>query len=144
MGRFHQSSYTPINPDKYVGTYPIFTRSSWELTVARMLDNEPSILFWASEPMKIPYHNPFLRKMTVYVPDFLVIFTDKNGVKHTELWEVKPHNETSIDAAKTKKQKLAVALNIEKWKAAHKWVKTHGMKFRIITEFDLFNNPKRK
>jgi len=39
---------------------------------------------------------------------------------------------------------MATALNQEKWKAAHKWAKSHGLKFRIITEFDIFKNPKRR
>ena len=109
-----------------------------------MLDNEPDIIAWASEPVKIPYINPFLKRATVYVPDFFVIYDDKNGKRHAELWEVKPLNETTMEAARTKKQKFATALNSEKWRAAYKWASNHGMKFRIITEFDIFNNPKRR
>jgi hypothetical protein len=144
MTRFNQSKYKPVNPDKYVGTYPIFCRSSWEVTVARMLDMESDVIYWASEPCKIPYINPFLKKYTVYIPDFFVVYDDKNGKRHSELWEVKPLNETTMEAAKTKKQKFATALNSEKWKAAQKWANDHGMIFRIITEFDIFKNPKRR
>ena len=57
-----QGQYTPVNPGKYVGTYPIIFRSSWEFTVMKLLDTNPNILNWASESLKIPYQTPFTGK----------------------------------------------------------------------------------
>ena len=67
MGKFFQGYYQPVNKAKYIGTkMPVF-RSSWEHTVMIMFDNNPNIISWASEPLKIPYRNPFTGRQTVYV-----------------------------------------------------------------------------
>lgn len=139
-----QGKYTPINPDKYVGTYPIYFRSSWEWTVMKMLDTHPNIIGWASEPLKIPYKNPFTNKYTVYIPDFVVTYIDAAGVKKAEIIEVKPAKETFLEQAKSQKAKAAVALNSFKWQAAQIFASQHNMTFRVMTEGDIYNNPKRK
>ena len=76
-----QGIFTPTNPDKYIGHTDPRYRSGWELTVMRFCDNHPSIIGWASESLRIPYRNPFTGKQTVYVPDFLITYQDKNGNK---------------------------------------------------------------
>lgn len=139
-----QGQYTPVNPDKYVGTYPIIFRSSWEFKVMQKFDMHPNVLMWASESLKIPYQNPFTNKYTVYIPDFVVTYTDANGVTKTEIIEVKPAKETFLEQAKSAKAKAAAALNAFKWKAAHEFAKHHGMTFRVMTENNIFNNPKGK
>ena len=53
-------------------------------------DNNDAVLQWTSEGIKIPYYNPVKGKQTIYVPDFLVVYTDANKKQHTELIEVKP------------------------------------------------------
>lgn len=142
--KYFQCQYIPIHPEKYVGTYPIFSRSSWEWTVMKMLDTNPNITAWASEAIKIPYVNPFTGKHTVYVPDFLVRYTDSLGKTKTEIIEVKPAKETFLEQAKSQRNKAAVALNTYKWAAASAFAKAHGMGFRIINENHIYNNPKRK
>lgn len=139
-----QGQYTPINPSKYVGTYPIYFRSSWEHTVMAMFDSNPNIISWASESLKIPYQNPFTHKYTVYVPDFVVTYTDKDGKTHAEIIEVKPAKETFLEQAKSQKAKAAVALNAFKWAAATAFAKQHGMTFRVMNEGNIYNNPKGK
>lgn len=144
MAKYLQGHYKPINPEKYVGKYPIFWRSSWELKVMQMFDTNPSIISWASESLKIPYQNPFTGKYTVYVPDFVVTYVDAKGNQKAEIIEVKPAKETFLEEARSQRAKAAVALNTYKWAAAHAFSKHHGLTFRVMTENNIFNNPKGK
>lgn len=137
-----KGTFAPKNKEKYVGKYPIWYRSTWELSVMRMCDNNPNILEWASEAIKIPYTNPLTNKHTVYVPDFLVIFEDKTGTRKMEVWEVKPKKEALIEFAVRDKDKLAFVVNQAKWKAAVAWCSANGAAFRIITEDMIFHNHK--
>ena len=144
MKSYVQGQYKPINPTKYVGTYPIVFRSSWEHKVMVMFDTNPNISSWASESLKIPYQNPFTGKYTVYVPDFVVTYVDAKGNQKAEIIEVKPAKETFLEQAKSQRAKAAVALNTYKWAAAQAFAKHHGMSFRVMTENNIFNNPKGK
>lgn len=139
-----QGEYKPINAGKYVGTYPIIFRSSWEHKVMVMFDTNPNISSWASESLKIPYQNPFTGKYTVYVPDFVVTYVDAKGNQKAEIIEVKPAKETFLEQAKSQQAKAAVALNTFKWAAAQAFAKSHGMQFRVMNEGNIFNNPKGK
>ena len=139
---FVQGYYTPVNPEKYVGmNKPIF-RSSWEFKVMQLFDTHPNFISWASEAVRIPYKNPFTNKNTVYVPDFLVTYLDSNGKQRVELIEVKPAKETFLEQAKSQKSRAALELNAYKWAAAQAFAKHHGMSFRVMTEQNIFNNPK--
>lgn len=144
MKSYVQGQYKPINPSKYVGTYPIVFRSSWEHKVMVLFDTNPNISSWASESLKIPYQNPFTGKYTVYVPDFVVTYVDAKGNQKAEIIEVKPAKETFLEQAKSQRAKAAVALNTYKWAAAHAFAKSHSMSFRVMTENNIFNNPKGK
>ena len=139
-----QGQYKPLHPEKYVGTYPIIFRSSWEFKVMQLFDNNPNISSWASETLKIPYQNPFTGKYTVYVPDFVVTYVDAKGNQKAEIIEVKPAKETFLEQAKSQRAKAAVALNTYKWAAAQAFAKHHGMTFRVMNEGNIFNNPKGK
>ncbi len=142
MRSYVQGQYKPINPNKYVGTYPIIFRSSWEHKVMVMFDTNPNISSWASESLKIPYQNPFTGKYTVYVPDFVVTYVDAKGNQKAEIIEVKPAKETFLEQAKSQQAKAAVALNTFKWAAAQAFAKHQGMTFRVMNEGNIFNNPK--
>lgn len=142
--KYTQGHYTPVNPKKYVGTYPIYYRSSWELKVMQMFDANPNFISWASESLKIPYKNPFTGKYTVYIPDFVVTYIDATGKTKVEIIEVKPTKETFLEKAKSQRAKAAVALNTFKWEAAHYFAKSHGMSFRVMNEENIYNNPKGK
>lgn len=131
----------PENSDKYVGKYPITYRSTWELAVMRLCDHNPNILEWASEPLQIPYYNEVTMKNTIYVPDFIVKL-NKSGTQYIEMWEIKPLKETMVEHAKSEKNKLSIAINACKWKAASAWCARNGMTFRVITENMLFRNYK--
>jgi hypothetical protein len=109
----------------------------------KFCDNNPAILQWASEAIHINYRNPFTNRNTIYVPDFLIIYQDKNGQRHGEVIEVKPSKETSLTEAKSLRDKSAVALNLHKWQAAKKFCEAQGLKFRVVTEHDIFVNTKK-
>jgi hypothetical protein len=101
------------------------------------------VINWVSEGVKIPYFNPVSGKQTVYVPDFIVVYVDANQRQHTELVEIKPSKEATMESAKSYRDKLMVAMNMAKWAAADSWARANGMRFRVVTEFDIFKNQKR-
>ena len=142
--RFSKSIYQVKNPEKYVGTKPPYCRSSWETTFCMFCDNNPSVQQWASEPVKIPYRDPLTGKPTVYVPDFLISYIDKNMKKHAELIEIKPANQMLIEkVGKNPYNQAQYVKNMAKWEAAAKWAKGQGIKFRVINEHDIFSNTKK-
>ena len=67
-GRGQKSIFEPKNKSKYIGDYPIFSRSSWELKLCVYFDTHPDVLFWASESLAIQYKNPITNKVAKYYP----------------------------------------------------------------------------
>jgi len=118
MSNYQQGIYECCNPKKYRGSSKPRYRSGWELVFMRMCDNHPNILYWNSEGQRIPYKHPIDGRMTHYVPDFFIVYQDKNGKQHAELIEIKPYNQTSIENARSKKDKFASVVNLAKWQAA--------------------------
>lgn len=144
MNKFAKGHYTIVNPDKYLGVGKPLYRSSWELGFMRFCDSHPSVIKWASESIKIPYRNPLTNKNTVYVPDFFVVYVDKNNKQHAELIEIKPGSQVSLESAgrSTRNQAQAI-INAAKWEAANAYCRQKGIKFRVITEHDIFHGTKR-
>ncbi len=142
MAKFQQGRYTLTNPDKYVGKRVPHYRSGWELAVFRMCDNHPAIIGWGSETHRVPYKNPLTGKQSMYIPDLLLIYKDKKGKNHAEIVEIKPASQT-LGEARTQAQKAAAIVNQAKWQAANAWAKSYGMGFRVITEHQIFNKPKK-
>jgi hypothetical protein len=132
--------YQVKNPAKYTGKTQPYYRSSWEYTVMRFFDDNPNIVSWASEPIRIRYFNPILNKYTVYVPDFLVVYEDKHKKQIAEIVEIKPKKETYLSEAKSARSKIKLAINAAKWQAAQAYCKANGLKFRVITESDIWHN----
>ena len=143
MNRWSQGLFQPKNTNKYVGKKTPKYRSSWEWAFMRFCDNNPAVISWASEAITIPYRNPLTGKGTVYVPDFIVMYQDKRGNKHAELIEIKPKAQTMLTEKTREKEKLSIAINHAKWEAAAKWAKHNGLRFRVVTEDDIFHNGKR-
>jgi hypothetical protein len=143
MTKYSQGEWTPTNPSKYIGKYPITYRSSWELSVFRVLDAHPSVTQWASESISIPYKHPLTGGWHFYIPDLMIVFTDKNGSRRAELVEIKPAKEAYADRAKSKKDKATLAVNQAKWAAAMAWCHKNGLTFRVLTEDQLFKNGKK-
>tara|TARA_R110001606_G_scaffold262027_1_gene410564 strand:- start:33 stop:506 length:474 start_codon:yes stop_codon:yes gene_type:complete len=143
MAKFHQGKYTVINEEKYSGNgTPVF-RSSWEQTFMQFCDNNPNVMAWASEPVRITYKNPLTGKLTTYVPDFIVVYRDAKGKKNAELIEIKPSNQSNPKFAKGRAQQAQVAINYAKWDAATHWAKKRGMRFRVLNEGDIYANTKK-
>lgn len=143
MAKYANGKYQVKNPEKYMGKRNPTYRSSWEFTFMSFCDNNPAVLNWASEGVKIPYFNPVSGRQTIYVPDFLVVYVDANQRKHTELVEIKPSSETTMESARSYRDKLMVAMNMAKWAAADSWARANNMRFRVVTEYDIFKNQKR-
>jgi len=141
--KYMSGDYTPINPEKYKGTYPIRWRSSWEVALMRVFDKHPDVVAWASESIQIPYMHPIMNKVRMYIPDFLVVYEDKNGNRRQEIIEVKPASQTHLSEAKSRYEKVSLAVNAAKWKAAGQWCSNRGIKFRVINENEIFNKPKK-
>jgi hypothetical protein len=111
----------------------------------RLCDEHPNVYKWASESIKIPYRHPFTGKYTIYVPDFFIVYNDKNSKKHAEMVEVKPMSQTTMEAAgKSMAKRKQVLINYAKWEAARAYAKQNKLRFRVVSEEDLFHNGKRK
>jgi hypothetical protein len=144
MSRFAQGKFVPTNPAKYIGNKTPTYRSSWEWTFMKFCDTNPSIQKWASEAVKIPYRNPLTGKSTVYVPDFFIQYLDKNNNLNSEIVEIKPSNQAQLESVgKNKTHQAQFIQNQAKWSAANLWCKQQGLRFRIVTENDLFHNGSR-
>ena len=141
--KFQQGIYECKNPRQYVGKHRPKYRSGWELKFMRMLDTHPNILAWASEAHRIPYKNPATGKNTHYVPDFFIVYEDKNKQRKAEMIEIKPAGQT-LAFAKSSMQKAAAIVNEAKWQAAKVYCKRQGVGFRVLTENELFNQPKKR
>lgn len=143
MGKYANGKFTIKNPEKYIGKRVPTYRSSWEFAFMNFCDNNPAVTQWASESIQIPYFNPVIGRQTIYVPDFVIVYVDVNKKQHVELIEIKPMSQTTMESAKSIKDKYSVAINMAKWAAADSWARANGMKFRVVTEHDLFRNLKR-
>jgi hypothetical protein len=145
MSRFAQGKFTPKNPEKYVGKHVPQYRSGWELTFMTFCDTNKSVLYWASEAIKIPYRHPFTGKATNYIPDFFVVYQNKYGKKIAEMVEIKPKKQSIIESkVASAKDRMIVAINHAKWAACSAYCKSQGYAFRVITEDDLFYQGKSR
>ncbi len=141
----NQGFYHPRHPEKYVGDVTkIRFMSSWELQADKFLDDNPNILRWSSEEIAIPYIKPTDKKVHKYYPDYWVEFRNSHGKIVQEIWEVKPKNQTQQPKSRGKNRKTQLresitwAINVAKWEAATQFCNKYGLKFRIITENQLF------
>ena len=145
MAKWAQGIFTPKNPEKYVGKHAPKYRSGWEMTFMTFCDTNKSILYWASEAIKLPYRSPLDGKIHQYIPDFFVVYQNKRGQQIAEMVEIKPKKQSLIESRKASAQDRAiVAVNHAKWAAAMAYCKAQGYTFRVITEDDLFYNGRRK
>ena len=136
--------FRPKNPKKYVGDPTnIIYRSSWECRVMRWLDDNPSILSWASEELVIPYISPVDKRYHRYFPDFLVKVKTKDGSTKTMILEIKPKKQ-SVEPIKKKRvtkqyltEVMTWGVNQAKWKAAENFCADRKWKFVVLTEENL-------
>lgn len=145
LKNFAKGIYEIKNPKKYIGSKQPMYRSGWELVFMRFCDNNPHILEWASEPVKIPYRDPLSGRQTIYVPDFLISYVDRYQKKHVELIEIKPVKQTLIEkVGKNPYDQAQYVKNMAKWQAANAWCKNQNIKFRVINEGDIFVNTSNQ
>lgn len=134
-----QGYFIPINPEKYLGDLNMIGyHSSWEKDFMHTCDENPAILQWAAEPFSIPYMCPLTGQRKNYWPDFLICYMDKTGNLMKEVIEIKPIKQSLIEKAKSRKDKEALAVNQAKWQATTAFCRSNGLKFRIMTEAQLY------
>jgi hypothetical protein len=102
----------------------IHYRSGMEQKVYQCLEEINEVLSYKEEPFKVPYY--FVDEKGVgewksYTPDLRVNFADG----HTEIWEIKPSNQTSLDK------------NEAKWVAMNDYAKQYAWDFKVVTEIGL-------
>lgn len=132
--RYMTGDFSVYSPKKYIGTFPIVYRSSYEFEFMRKLEMNATVASWNSENIIIPYKMKEGDKIVTknYYMDFYVL--SKTGKKY--IVEVKPET-------KTPKTKAEIFRNDEnymnacKWKAALNWAKKNGYIFRIVGESQL-------
>lgn len=144
MSKFAQGQFVVKNRQKYVGKGTPRYRSGWEHAFMTFCDNNDHIIQWASESINIPYRNPLTGKQTIYIPDFLIQYRNKNNQVITELIEIKPKKQSVIESKASARDRAAVAVNYAKWDAATKWCRRNGLTFRVVTEDDIFHQGNKK
>lgn len=80
--------HTGIHKSKKCTT-DISYRSGWEEVVCHYLDENPEVVSYWYESVKIPYLSPAKKKPRIYIPDFLVLYKSGN----TKMVEVKRKNQ---------------------------------------------------
>lgn len=118
-------------------------RSGWEHAFMRFCDTNDNVLQWASESLVIPYRHPLTGKMTNYIPDFLITYKTRGNTVIAEVIEIKPKKQSVIESKMSSRDRAVVAINYAKWDAATKWCKRNGLRFRVITEHDMFHNGNK-
>lgn len=107
-------------------------------------DTNPSVQAWGSEVLTIPYVDPFTEEVRNYIPDFVVRYQDRSGNTITEIVEVKPETETTLEAARTDADRAAVQLNAAKWQAASAYAENNGARFRVLGKSQIFQTMPRQ
>ena len=136
--------YKVKNKEKYVANLQECEhRSSWELRYMKYLDNNPDVLEWGSENIRIPYYNPIEQKTRRYIVDFYVKSLSKTGMVKKYIIEIKPHNQCFPPKKPKRKTKnyinecVTYTINEAKWNAANKFCKSRDWDFIILTEDDI-------
>ena len=138
--KYKQGFFNPNNPEKYQGNVKQIVYRSWlEFRYMRVLDNDPNIISWASEEIRIPYLSPKDNRIRGYYPDLWYMTADKQKY----IVEIKPAEQCIPPKKGRKKEKtfltevMTYGINQAKWKAARKFCEHHGLKFLIATEKNL-------
>ena len=136
----NKGKFRPRNPQKYKGNpNNIIYRSTWEIKVMNYLDENPNVIWWASEELPIPYYSPVDKRKHRYFPDFIAQMRRSDGSIMTYVIEVKPERQTKPPTQKRKtktflQEAITYEVNKAKWIAATEFCKDHGWEFQILTE----------
>lgn len=104
----------------------------------QVCDMNPKIIQWGSEEFRVKYFNPIKKKVCDYIPDFIVKYEDRHGNIITEVIEIKPRKQTVPDKRASLYDQVSLAVNHAKWAAAKVVCESHGIRFRVATETELF------
>ena len=64
---------------------------------------------------------------------------------NTFIEEIKPTKQTTLEAAgKSPRDQAAAVLNMYKWQAAQAWCGQNGLRFRVLTENDIFHQGRAR
>ena len=144
--KYKQGIYEIQNKDKYVGVKNPRYMSSWELDVFRYLDGNPKVLKWGAETVIIPYYSPADERNRRYMVDLFIEYQDRTGSTVKELVEIKPYTQTQPPTKRGRKSKETMVkevytynVNRAKWIAAADYAKKRGMKFRLLTEKEIYS-----
>lgn len=94
-------------------------RSGMECEFYELLECDMDVAAFFAEPFKVPYY--YQGAWHDYIPDIRVNFIDGS----TEIWEIKPANQTAYDQ------------NRAKWGAMNDHALNHGWQFTVQTEVGL-------
>ncbi len=76
---------------------------------------------------------------------FMRLCDEHPNVYKAEMIEVKPMSQITMEmAGKSMGKRKQVVLNQAKWEAANAYAKQHKLRFRVVSEDQLFHNGKRK
>ncbi len=140
--------YNCANPAKYKGDPKRIIWRSWlECRWMMKLDNNPSVKWWTSEEMHVPYVSPVDGKPHKYYPDF-IFCVEENGKERVTMLEIKPSSEClppkarksktgRVNRARFIKETYTWKVNEAKWRAAEIFCKANGWTFRTMTEVDI-------
>jgi hypothetical protein len=132
--------FIPKFPEKYVGKSVdnIIFRSSWERRFMEFCDNNIKIVRWGSEEISIPYVKPTTGQVHRYYPDFFIVYENSQGDFVKEIIEIKPLKERVLTKKSTNYDKVMITINHAKWEAAEQFCAKHNIRFRILSENELF------
>lgn len=85
------------------------------------------------------------KKRCDYIPDFIIKYKDASGAIITEVIEIKPLKESVIRAKMSTYDQVQLTINHAKWTAAKAMCDAAGIKFRVLTEAEMFRQkPSNK
>ncbi len=145
-----KGNYLIQNSEKYIGSYPIEYRSSWEFAFCRFCDLSQNVIKWSAEGVEIPYQIVNNRTQMLenhrYYPDFYVETINSNNPEtyNRLVIEIKPKSETEMPVQpKTQTLKMlenfeyaqiTYKKNLHKWAFTKEWCEKRNLQFKIITE----------
>lgn len=113
----------------------IIYRSSYERKFISWLENSPTVKYWGSECIKIPYFYVRDQKTHSYYPDYFVEMTDGTCL----VIEIKPSAQTVKPVNENTWVGKEYIKNMCKWKATKEFCDTKGFQFKVLTEKTINN-----
>lgn len=161
--KYRQGNYKPKYADKVLklnGEGGLYYRSGMELQLMVYFDNNPNIIRWGAECLKIPYQLTHYNNYDTtvkdhsYYPDFYYELKNSDGIIKHVVVEVKPYkeykmvqdlNEGRLTMPEGNIKKLRnfeydfkmANKNNAKWQNMIEWCNKKGYEFIIVTEHQL-------